>query len=102
MEPVEPVEPSSPSVDENEYKEGEQPTEADYARYRRMMQEPSMHWICHLRIESVKNDLFDSEAEESGSEIEGGDSIDSETPMVVPEGIDITERPCILWLMLWT
>ena len=43
VEPVEPVEPSSPSVDENEYKEGEQPTEADYARYRRMMQEPSMH-----------------------------------------------------------
>ena len=99
-ESTEPIEPSSPSVDENEYKEGEQPTEADYARYRRMMQEPSMSWICCLLIESVKNDLFDSEAEESGSEAEGGDSVDSETPMVVPEGIDITERPCITLLVL--
>lgn len=32
---------SSPSIDENDYKEGEQPTAEDYARYRAMMKDSS-------------------------------------------------------------
>ena len=47
--------------------------------------------------EAEKNDLFDSEAEESGSELEERDSVHSDTEFVVPEGIDITERPCIFF-----
>lgn len=37
---------SSPSIDENDYKEGEQPTAEDYARYRAMMKDSS--WFAGL------------------------------------------------------
>ena len=53
--------------------------------------------MCRAELisEAEKNDLFDSEAEESGSELEEGDSAHSDTEFVVPEGIDITEKPRI-------
>ena len=45
------------------------------------------------------NRLFDDEAEESGSDVNPDDEENDEEKMVVPEGIDIMERPsgCGVW-----
>ena len=77
-----PKEDESSPEDENEYTE--QPTAEDYARYREMMKEPTL----------THNDLLDSEAEESGDEIEFDGEMEEKEDgkIVVPNGIDIVER----------
>ena len=70
--------------DENTYSEQEQPTAEDYERYKRMMQDEK---------QDKSNRLFDDEAEESGSDVNPDDDEKEDEKMVVPEGIDIIERP---------
>ena len=41
----------------------------------------------------MKNRLVDDEAEESGSDVNSDDDENKDGEMVIPEGIDIVERP---------
>ena len=54
------------------------------------------HSIDHL-LGRTKNRLIDDEAEESGSDINSDDDMEKgDGKIIIPEGIDIVERPSII------